>query len=272
MLGLRKRERRHPAGDRIDADLSGAVVHGPVAIGEHIVQIVAEHGAIVNYAAPEQRPVPRLRPVPVRRLPRDFPGLLGRKSETRTARESLVAGGPLEVGGPDGIGKSALLRHLAHRLDASEDASLIHAGCAGRPADDVLQLLFEALYACDQVFVPSPAQLAEYLQGPRATFLLDDLEASRQDAERILGLAPACTFVLASESRLVFGEGTSLTLSPLAGDAALALFQRGLGRELAASERDGAAAFCRAEGRPLRVLQAADLVRRGIATAQNLGA
>jgi hypothetical protein len=82
MFGLRRSAGAQPAPDPspIRADFTGATVTGQVAVGEHIVQIQAEAGARVTYVAPDARPVLRLRDS-VRRLPRDFPSLLGRQVE-----------------------------------------------------------------------------------------------------------------------------------------------------------------------------------------------
>ena len=84
------------------------------------------------------------------------------------ARDGLASGDPIEVHGPDGIGKTSLLRHLAHRIEPGEDRALVHASCRRMPVDDLLQLLFESLYECDQAIVATPAELTEYLGEPSA--------------------------------------------------------------------------------------------------------
>jgi hypothetical protein len=101
---------------------------------------------------------------------------------------------------------------------------VIFTACRSQPADDLLQFVFESLYECDQVFVPSPAQLSQHLQKPRAPFVLDDVEYERDELERIICLAPACGFVYASESSALLGEGRSLALEPLEEATGTALF------------------------------------------------
>jgi len=119
MLGPRSKERHgEPAADpgrEIHADLTDAVISGQVAIGEHIVQIHADHGAVVNYLAADERPTPRLRAMPVHRLPRDFPALLGRDEELATVEAALSSDSPVELCGEPGIGKTVLLRHFVRR-------------------------------------------------------------------------------------------------------------------------------------------------------------
>ena len=256
------------ADERIVADLSGAVISGQVAIGEHIVQIHAEHGAIVNYTAPQERPVPRLRPLPVHRLPRDFPALLGRQEQIALASVALESGSPVELSGEPGVGKTALLRHLAHREKDVGPCGAIFISGGRQPVDDLLQLLFESFYECAAVLVPTDAQLAEYLQSRRALIVLDDLELERDELERLSNAVPASVFLTAAVTRRLWGEGRAIALAGLDEDAALALVEGELGRSLTSEERGAAQAYGRAvKGHPLRMLQAAALMREGAAPA-----
>ena len=216
MLGLRRKtastEEPPPSPAAIHADLAGATVSGQVAIGEHIVQIQAGPGARVTYTAPDARPEIRRRSVPVRRLPRDFPDLLGREAEVAAVGAALEARLSIEVSGQPGIGKTALLRHVAHRADRHAPEGVVFAACGGQPVEDVLQFVFESLYESDIVFAPTAAQLAEHLAEPRALVVLDDVRVAREELERILDGAPQCLFVSAATDRLLWGEGRELNL------------------------------------------------------------
>ena len=145
MLGLRRKtastEEPPASPAAIHADLAGATVSGQVAIGEHIVQIQAGPGARVTYTAPDARPEIRRRSVPVRRLPRDFPDLLGREADVAAVGAALEARLSIEVSGQPGIGKTALLRHVAHRADRHAPEGVVFAACGGQPVEDVLQFV-----------------------------------------------------------------------------------------------------------------------------------
>jgi Transmembrane protein 131-like N-terminal len=273
MLGLRRKERRAAAeaSSKIIADLSGAAISGQVAVGENIVQIHAEHGAIVNYAPAGKRPVPRPRPLPIHRLPRDFPGLLGRERELDEARAAFQQRLPVEFCGEPGVGKSALLRHLAHRPGEEPQEGTIHVACEGEPVEDLLQFLFEAFFESDATMAPDGAELRGYLLERRALLIFDDFELGREELERLVNALPAAGFLTASTSRRLWGEGRSLRLGALEEPAAIGLLERELDRELSAAEQGAARRLCEAlDGHPLRVLRAAALVRGGSASFDEL--
>jgi hypothetical protein len=252
------------ASPRILADLAGATITGQVAVGEHIVQIHAEQGAVVNYAPPEERPVPRRASTPVRRLPRDFPDLIGRENEIRSLDAALGSEAAVEILGAEGMGKTTLLRHTTHRMSDAPPDGVIYTVCGRQPVEDVLQFVFECLYDCDAVLVPTPAQLAEYLQEPRLLVALDDVDLARDELGRLLDALPSCTFLGTATERHLWGEGRSVDLPGLDERAALALIERGLGRELTAAERPAAEHAARAlEGNPLGLLQVASLLASG---------
>jgi hypothetical protein len=252
----------------IAADISGDVA-GQVAVGSHIVQVSAAHGAIVNVAAAASVTA---RPAPVTIRPRDFAGLLGRASELERTLAALGDGMTVDLHGPAGIGKTSLLRHLCHRGADGFEHGVVFVRAAGEPLEDVAQFLFDAFYASDPAVKPTPAELRHRLADRHALVVVDDLGGTRDELEELLGCAPACTFLLGSVERLLWGEGVAQELGGLDDDAALALFERELGRELAGDERTRAAEQCRAlGGRPLAVLQAAALARDGAATAPAAG-
>lgn len=259
MLGLRRST--SDEGRAIAADVSGEV-SGQVAVGEHILQVHAEHGAIVNVAAPGERPRVRPRPGPIDLRPRDFPGLLGREAEVRALADGWRAGEPVAVHGEDGVGKSVLLRHVAHRAGELGAGGVVYLRAGGRPAADLLQELFEALFETDRPFRPGDAELRGHLREATALLLVDDVELEREDAEALLGAAPRCPIAVASRERVVRGEGRDVPLRGLGPEAGLALVERELGRQLTPDERPSAEELvARLGGHPLRILQAAELAR-----------
>lgn len=275
-MALWTRSRRNqgdpsPAG--IVADVSGDV-GGQLAVGNHIVQVSAQHGAIVNLASPQQLPAVRPRSEPAAIKPRPLPGLLGRDAEQALLRSALAGGLPSEVHGLPGVGKTALLRALCHDATCTPAHGVVYLRTAGQTTEDVGQQLFEALCTSDAPFKPTPVQLCTHLRDRSALVVLDDVEWGRDAVAQLMDWAPSCLFLLASERRLLWGDGRSHALAGLEADAALALLERELGRAFDAAERDRALELCHLlDGRPLALLQAATLARDGelpLASAEQL--
>jgi hypothetical protein len=276
VLGLRRRQTVGSdlgvAATRIEADLAGAVISGQVAIGEHIVQIHAEHGAIVNYQPPDQRPVPRARPTPLRCLPRPFDQLLGRDDLLLDAQRAVGAGGPAELVGKAGIGKTSLLRNLSHGFAELEPHGVIFTSARGQPAADVLQFIFECFYDCHgTIVVPTPEELARNLADRRAVIVIDDAELKSEELQRVVNLMPGCTVIWACTERRLWGEGRSIEVPGLDDDAAIRLLERELGRPVAPDLRSGLLDCCRLlGGAPLRILQIGGFLRTSPADAERL--
>ncbi len=245
----------------VEAHIEGEI-SGQVAVGIGNLQIGSMHGGVVYQVAPAQRVRPRPRPTPISLRPPPFPGLLDRTSEIDTAAAALGAGLPVEFHGPGGIGKTVLLRHLAHRSPSVLPPDGVVYLSARQPLADLLQSLYEAFYVSDVPFKPTETQIRHALQERRALVILDDLELARDEVGALMGAAPGCVFLLASAARRLWGEGRAVALHGLPPDDGLALVERELGRPLSPQERSVAQALCATlEGHPLRLLQAAALVR-----------
>ena len=265
-MRFRHKGRNRDAGATvIDAQLRDAHVEGPLAIGEHIAQYVAAGDIVVKHVAPAEQPVLKLRQLPVRHLPRDFPEPLGRGGEVTEALKRLASAESVELVGASGIGKTVMLRHLAHRLGGEvAREGVLHTYCGEQPAGDLLQWLFESFVECDVRTKATPAQLDDFLRARVSVVVLDDVGIDRDALGKVADVVPGCTLLWASPRRLLWGEGGSFELSALPDDSALALFQREAGSTLPESASAAARAVCRTvRGHPLRVLQAAALVRAG---------
>jgi hypothetical protein len=254
----------YPTGN-VQAHIEADVISGQVAIGNNILQVKMGdiHGGIVNIMLPEQQPGYLPRPTSALLLPSPFHDLLNRTSEIDAATSTLQSALPVQFHGPAGLGKTALLRHLAHHpLDARFPDGIGYYSVRQKPVDDLLQFFFDAFYDSDPGFKPTDHQIRQGLQDKQALILLDDVELPREEVEALMNAAPRCTFVLASQERSLWGEGRAVTLRGLPPSDALALVERGLGRSLTPEEQPAAQALCTAlEGHPLDILQA-------VATAQ----
>lgn len=246
------------------ASVIDGTISGMVAVGnnnqqqQYTIHLSPEHGGVVNFALPDQVRLPQPRPTPVRHLSTRFRNLIDRTDEVGGATSALRSDTPVEFYGPEGLGKSSLLRHLAHFLaDANFPDGIVCLAGHDRSVEDLLQNLFSAFYDNQGGFLPREGQLRAALQGIRAVVVLDDVTLSRQQVGELRDAAPDCTFLLASTESHMVGEGRTIFLRGLQGDDALALVARGLGRELSPEERPAAEAICAAlKGHPLNVLRA----------------
>jgi hypothetical protein len=275
-LGRRGKQGGEGAGSalQIDADLSGAVISGQVAIGEHIVQIHAEHGAFVNYQPAAERPAPRARGIPVRCLPRPFDGLIGRDELLADVHAALAKGGPAELVGESGIGKTAVLRNVSHHLAELQPHGVVYTGARCLPVADVLQFLFESFYDCGtEVMVATVAELARYLGDRQALIVIDDAELAREELQHVMDVVHSSSFLCAASERHVWGEGRSFAVGGLDDGAARTLLEHELDRSLGPDEAGFVISWCQSlGGSPLRILQAADLLRDGVVTVEAVSA
>jgi hypothetical protein len=234
-------------------------VSGQVAIGANILQIGDVNGGVVNVMMPGQKVLSKPRPTPVDLRPRPFLDLLDREVEIDSATTTLQSAEPIEFHGQAGLGKTALLRHLAHHPVASAlPDGVVYLSARRQPVQDLLQSLYDAFYESDIPFKPTEAQLKHDLQNKRALVLLDDVELAREDVQAVLDTAPACVFLLGSPEQRLWGEGESVALRGLPPHDALALMERELGRPLTPEELPFARSLCdNLEGHPLRLIQAA---------------
>jgi hypothetical protein len=251
-----------PLSENIGAQIQGDI-SGQVAIGNNIIQIGAIHGGVVNVALPEQQPRPQPRPTPISLRPRPFPGLLDRQAEVSAVTGAFRSALPVEFHGQAGVGKTTLLRHLAHHPEAASfPDGVIYLSARHQPLDDLLQSVFDAFYESDAPFKPTDTQIRHALQDKQALILLDDVDLARDEMETLMDATPSCTFLLASPERRLWGEGHTVALHGLPTDDALALVERELGRSLSPEEQTAAQALCIAlECHPLRLLQAAAMAR-----------
>ena len=179
------------------------------------------------------------------------------------ALSALDAGLAVEVSGEPGIGKTAVLRHLAHHPRAASFVDgIVYVSARHQSSDDLLQLLFEAFYESDEICKPTEAEIRRGLQEKQALILLDDAHLAQDELEQVLDIAPRAAFVVATRERRLWGEVRSLVLKGLPVEDAVLLLEREIERSLDVTERSAAATLCAAVGgHPLRIRQAAAIIR-----------
>jgi len=234
-----------------------------IAVGNYILRIGQVHGDVVNVSTSAQQPRLRPRPTPVSLRPPDLPGFLDREEEVRAATAALQSAPPVAFHGPAGVGKTALLRHLAHHPStAAFPDGVVYLSARQWALEDIVQFLFDAFYESDVPFKATDVQIRQYLQGKRALVMLDDADLAWHQVQTLMGAAPGCTFVVTSAERRPWRGGEAIEVRGLAREDALALLTHALGRPLASEDRPVAQALCNAlDGHPLHILQAAALAR-----------
>lgn len=245
----------------------GDVEGSQLVFGDHNV-IQTPVGAKVTFLHVGERPVPRLRPLPLSYAGRDEI-VVGREDELGRAA-AAAAGSPLQVHGHSGIGKTALLKALAVRRSAGPETlaeGVVLLSTRRRDFDEIAAKLYTAFWESSPPYLPTPGEIEPYLRDREALILLDDCGLERDDVETLLDLAPRSTFVLACEQQTLWARGDAFVLRGLDPTAGADLLERKLGRQLAGDERAAAERLsARVDGEPQRLVEAAAAISSGQAT------
>ena len=254
-----------PVGEIRTSVTVGGDVSGQLAVGSHIVQMRVDTvlGNLVTVLPPDARANVTPRPVPISLVPRRPAFLVGRQRETALAVEALSTRRPVELYGPAGMGKSTLLRSLAHQLPIAEACGgMAHLSARGLSHDDLLQVLFDVFYSSDIPVRPTLGELRHYLQHARAALLLDDVALVQDDVADVEDYAPECGFILTTTSGTDAGEALSIELTGLRGAAARALVAHALGRPVGPDEQPAVDVLCGlVRGAPAGLLRLAAAAR-----------
>ncbi len=255
-----------PTSDNITATIQGEN-RGQMAVGKHIVQVHADAGAIVNVAK-QGGPDPTPCPTPVIKLASRGPTLVGRQEVVDQAKSTLTDWSHCQLYGEPEIGKTSILKHFCYLFE--DDQSVFTDGIVyvrrrkTHNVDDVLQLIFDAFYQpSEPPFRPNASQFSQFMQEKRALIVVDDADLERDDIQDLVDAAPKCAFLLTAQQRNLWSGGEAIEIEGLPPDAAVSVVESGLKRELADEEREAAQELCELlEGRPLRLLEEADKLRK----------
>ncbi|MBL3666823.1 ATP-binding protein [Streptomyces sp. M2CJ-2] len=247
-----------PTGNQVTI---GGDATAPVIAGNHIAYIGAQHGSTVNVLVEGERPRPRRRER-VELPPRRQSAPVGRAADLASIEAALQNGRTVQLWGPAGVGKSALLRHAARTLGAGPNGKLF-LDAAGREPEDLAQDIFEACHETHG-YAPSHTELRHLMAGMEVTVYVDNADYTEEQLRKVMDAAPDATFVFAGRANSLLGsDSRAHRVQGIDRLAAMLLLASELGRPLDESgEQDIATALWEtASGTPLLLLRAAAVAR-----------
>jgi DNA-binding MarR family transcriptional regulator len=237
-----------------------------VTVGQYVVHIGDVHGGVISIKAPEEKEIDRirLRRPPPHVLLRPIPGFLDREREWRLISQALARGKVVDLHGPDGAGKTALISHLLHtQLPSVFPDGMVYLSVPNETYDDLLQTLFDVFFETDGYFKPTRDEIAKRLRqhmlGKRALIVLDDVNRLEPgEAETLVETIPQASFLIAGRRQQVW-QAEPVALGGLPRDAVVELFERHWGR-VTLHERPAVEAICDTlENIPLAIIQTAQV-------------
>jgi hypothetical protein len=256
-----------PAIPSVDVHV-GDVSHSQLVFGDHNT-IQTPKGTKVTVLQVGDRPVARLRAMPVASRPTARVEIVGRDEQLRLAA-SATSDAPVQLYAPGGAGKTALLQSVAQET-ATPPEGVVFAAVRRRTLDDIQAKLYTAFWESDVPFLPGPAEVGGFLADREALLVLDDCGLDRDDLDALLDSVGRCTVVTASGERTLWSRGTARALKGLDPAAALTVLERELGHVGGAEERAAAeAVVARLNGHPQSLVETAALIADGRASLREL--
>jgi IPT/TIG domain len=230
------------------------------------------HGVQVSPAA--WSPSPQARGG-IRVLPEPGDALLGRQHEFGSVLEALRGGAPVNVWGEGGIGKTSLLRQVAHwAADEFSSLPVVFATAARKPLEDLLHEIHACLFETPVVTKWRPDHVREQLRTAQAVVVIDDVALEDADLADLLWTLSDSLVVIASPVMRNDPALEPVGLNGLDPGSATELFLRVLGdHRLSPGEPEEIGRLTGPEllrGHPFQVRQAAALVRSGRRTIAEL--
>ncbi|MBI5651307.1 MAG: hypothetical protein HZC40_12830 [Chloroflexi bacterium] len=201
-------------------------VHGSIVSGDGNLVVNTNNGTIY-FTAPKPQVSKRNVVPPPPRAPLNF---LDRTDQVSQTSNALRANEPVALYGPDGIGKTALLKQVAAHLprDQYPDGFVLLNGAreTGVPQslDDLAQTAFDALFESNPPLKVTTTTARTYLGNVRACFLLDHLALAPDALDQIPDLFSSGGILYAGLQPPRGQTAQPITLSGLPRADAITLF------------------------------------------------
>ena len=202
----------------------GGNVDGSIVVGDHNFVVNTNHGTIIYKHSGPQVKARSFVPQP----PRAPRGFINRSAELTKLEGWISANQTVLLHGPDGIGKSALLRQAANLAAAKAMPggvvlleSVDMAGQAFGP-NDVVQQLFDALFESHPPLKVDLVSARTYLSNTRPLVVMDDVALSPTLQKALPDLFPSGAILLSADTP-GGSDFERLAVGPLPRAEALAL-------------------------------------------------
>lgn len=239
-------------------------IAGSIVVGDHNFVVNTNHGTIVYKQAAPRVQLRSATPQPPR-PPRDF---VGRAKELAGLETAIAAHEVALVYGPEGMGKTALMKKAANGEAArsSPNGVVIVEGADERGEalgfDDVIQRLFDALYESEPPLKVNATTARTYLSNARPLVLLDNLNIPASRFGTLADLCPQGAMLISGLRSTVDEAVSPLKLEPLSRDESIELFMAKAGVALDEVSRGTLDAICELLADvPLAIVTAAGAVR-----------
>ena len=243
----------------IAASLQSEIM-GHLRVGEYALAIGSVHGVCLNPVT-ERSPL-IAEPVPIVQVPPAFPRFQGRPAEVAAAIAAIQANQLVILSGPGGIGKSALLRHLAHHQQVTTsrpDGILYLHHC--RSLTDLQQSLIDQFYRSTPPVLPTQEELGSLLKEQQVVLLLEDCQLTAEEYAELRALLPHSPCVVVAPAGLGQQRAGEIALNGLSWPDSLAVVEQELGSLLPEPTRLVESLWQLLRGHPQRLRQAVALVR-----------
>lgn len=239
---------------------------GPCIAYADKVLYPSSHGVVVMQAPAQTAGIVRSRPAPkpVQSSP-PVDDAIGREAELEGAIAALQNAQPVAFYGASGLGKTTLLRLIAHHPMARQlyPDGIVYRHGQSQSLSDLLDSLFDAFFEYDAPLPRKPTldQIRQSFQRRQALVVLDDMELSPSDLKALIDPLKSLNFVVASTELTEISESFTMPLGGLDRAEALTFVEQCLGRAVGADEQPATATLCQHfQGVPLRLRQAIALV------------
>ena len=202
---------------------------GQLSVGANLVgmRVDGARGNAVTVLPAGSAPEITPRRYPIRLMPRRTVPFFDRVDETQQMLAELTVHRSVVLQAPPGVGKTSLVRHIAHHPGlAAAYGAVVCLSARDQSCEDLLQALFSAYYTSDGPVRPNRDELRHLLRPVQGAVLLDDVELPSGALAELQEFAPNCGFVLAG----THVNGARSGLSGLPVDAAGELLARVMGQ------------------------------------------